>query len=100
MIDADRMMNDYLRRTRQRHHDELDTAYQYEMKLMRNVIRRLAVIMEDEQIPDETITHVIRGVLYGAPSEVDAEMRMQQHEAMTKLAQTAPLDPSVWTMKS
>ncbi|MEV6258062.1 hypothetical protein AB0L97_32885 [Nocardia sp. NPDC051911] len=55
-----------------------DATYNAQIRFMRNVVHRLGIVLEDEGIPDKTAERIVRGVLYGAPTEEAAELRMAQ----------------------
>lgn len=54
------------------------------------MVTRLAVILEDEGISDETATRIVRSLLYGAPTEAEAELRMQQEKRLMEVAMNQP----------
>lgn len=88
MSNADSMFNSYMRRTGQL---PIDGVQQFQHTFLRDTLRRLEVAMQDEQVPPETITRVMRAVLYGAPGEAEAEMRVKQQERLTKATMEQPL---------
>lgn len=90
---ASEMVGRYFQRTGQSSAGALDAAYQYHMTLLRDMISRLEVILDDEGVPRETAERVIRCLLYGAPSAADAELRMRQTEEMTALLAKLPPPP-------
>ncbi|MEV6449655.1 hypothetical protein [Amycolatopsis sp. NPDC051716] len=55
-----------------------DATYSAQIRFMRNMVHRLGIVLEDEGVPDETAERIVRGVLYGAPTEEAAELRMAQ----------------------
>lgn len=57
-----------------------DPTYRAQMEWLRDMVRRLGIVLEDEGIPDETAERIVRGVLYGAPTEEAAKQRMRQQE--------------------
>lgn len=93
MSHAGKLIEDYFQRKGQPRDTALDAAYQFEMTVLRDMISRLEVILEDEGVPSETAVRVIRCLLYGAPSAADAELRMQQQAEMVKLLQEMPPKP-------
>ena len=88
---AGQIMEDYFRRTGKPGPAGLDAAYQYQATVLRDLLERLEVILDDEGIPRETVTRVIRHMLYGSPSVADAELRMKQTEQIKEgLVETSP----------
>lgn len=90
---AGQIMEDYFRRTGRPGAMGLDAAYQYQVSVLRDILERLEVVLDDEGVPAETVTRVIRHMLYGSPSVADAEMRMQQDERMKDLLNRVPSRP-------
>lgn len=70
----------------------IDAAYQYQMTLLREMLTRLEIILEDEGVEQAAIERVLRCMLYGAPSEAEALMRMEQQERLVDLAGRVPPD--------
>lgn len=93
MSESRHIIEDYFRRTGRPRDSALDGPYMYEMAVLRDLLDRLEVILEDEGVPPETVTRVIRCMLYGAPSPADAELRMRQQEQMIDLLNRTPLPP-------
>ena len=92
---ASHLMEDYFRRTGRPGAMALDAAYQYQTTVLRDLLERLEVILDDEHVPVVVIQRVLRCMLYGSPSVVDAELRMQQAEQITQLAARVPPLPVV-----
>ena len=90
MTHAGRLVEEYFERKGQPRASALDAAYQFEMTVLRDMLSRLEVILEDEGVSRETIERVIRCMLYGSPSLADAELRMQQDAEMVKLLSERP----------
>ena len=65
---ARHLTEQYLRRTRQPGDNALDAPWQFQHAVLRDMLTRLEVILEDEGVAPETIERVIRCMLYGAPS--------------------------------
>ena len=82
---ADQIVADHFQRTGQPRAGAFDGAYQYQVTVLRDLLTRLEVILDDEGVPRDTAKRVIRCMLYGMPSQADAELRMRQTEEMTKL---------------
>lgn len=72
-----------------------DAVYQWEWAILRDMLGRLEVILDDEQVPRETAERVLRCLLYGHPSAADADLRMQQDERITDLLRFRPPPPVV-----
>lgn len=81
---------DYFRRRNVPPDSHLDGLYQYEMTVLRDMLDRLEVILDDEGVPRETGERVIRCMLYGSPSPAAAEERMRRDAEMVKLLQNQP----------
>ncbi|HET9893678.1 MAG TPA: hypothetical protein VFQ44_01845 [Streptosporangiaceae bacterium] len=77
---AQHLIDDYLARTGLPRDTTLDAAYQLQWHYLRDMLHRLEVIMDDEQIPASTAGRIIRCLLYGSPHPADAELRMEQHK--------------------
>jgi len=86
-------MNDYFRRTGQPRDDALDGAFMYQRAVLRDLLERLEVIMDDVGAPREVTSRVIRHMLYGSPSVADAELRVQQDKRLAELAAQVPPSP-------
>jgi hypothetical protein len=84
------IMEDYFRRTGRPGPMALDAAYQYQVTVLRDLLERLEAVLDDEGVPPETTTRVIRCILYGSPSVADAELRMQQAEQIKDLQYRVP----------
>lgn len=95
MTSAHRLAEDYFRRTSCPADTGLDAAFAYQRAVLRDLLTRLEVILEDEGIPGPTTERVIRCLLYGSPSPADAELRIRQHDEMIQLMQRLPSDPAV-----
>jgi hypothetical protein len=85
------LIADYCRRTGQAQDTALDGAYQYQLSVLRDILSRLEVILQDEDVEPGTAQRVMRCLLYGAPSVADAELRMRQQEEMVKLINSTPI---------
>jgi hypothetical protein len=83
----------YLGRTGAPRDTGLDAAYQYEWTVLRDMLSRLEVILEDEGVPRETAERVIRCVLYGSPSPGAAEERMRCEAEVVKMLNERPAIP-------
>ena len=83
----------YLGRTGTPHTSGLDAAYQYEWTILRDMLSRLEVILDDEGVPRETAERVIRCMLYGSPSPGAAEERMRCEAEVVKMLNERPAIP-------
>jgi hypothetical protein len=90
---ASEIIEDYFRRTGKPGDLSLDAVYQYEMTLLRDMLGRLEVILDDEGVEAATAKRVIRCMLYGSPSPAAAEMRMRQESRMADLLACTPPMP-------
>ena len=87
------LVDSYLQRTGQPRPGTLDAAYSYQWTVLRDMLARLEVILDDEGVPREVACRVLRCLVYGAPSAADAEKRMEQQQAMTGLMARVPPMP-------
>jgi hypothetical protein len=85
MSHAGQIIEDYFQRKGQPRDSALDAAYQFEMTMLRDMLSRLEVILDDEGVGPDTRERVIRCMLYGSPSPAAAEMRMRQEQEMVDL---------------
>lgn len=90
---AAEIVRDYFRRTGQPADQGLDACYQYETTVLRDMLSRLEVILDDEGVPREVAMRVIRCMVYGAPSPAAAEERMRREAEMVKLLNERPAAP-------
>lgn len=95
MTYAGQIIERYFERKGQPRAAALDAAYQFEMTVLRDMLSRLEVILEDERVGRDVIERVIRCMLYGSPSPAAAELRMRQDEEMVKLLERTPLSMHV-----
>lgn len=75
---ARQLVEDYFRRRDIPPDSGLDGLYQYEITLLRDMLDRLEVILDDEGVPREVAVRVIRCMLYGSPSPAAAQERMRR----------------------
>jgi hypothetical protein len=88
---ASSSLEEYFHRAVRPRDGQLDAAYQFQVSVLRDILGRLEVILDDEGVPRETTERVIRCMIYGTPSPADAEYRMrQQDEMMRMIARTPP----------
>jgi hypothetical protein len=83
-------VTDYFRRRNVPPDSHLDGLYQYEITLLRDMLDRLEVILDDEGVPREIATRVIRCMLYGSPSPAAAEERMRREAEVVKMMNERP----------
>ena len=83
----------YFARTSRPGDQALDAAYQFEMAVLRDMLDRLEVILDDEGVDRATAMRVIRCMLYGSPSPAAAELRIQQERRMVNLLEHIPPVP-------
>jgi hypothetical protein len=87
---AGKIIEDYFRRRAQPGDSSLDAVYQFEMTVLRDMLSRLEVILEDEHVHPDAVCRVIRCMLYGSPSPAAAELRIRQEQEMVNLLNRAP----------
>lgn len=92
---AGQIMEDYFRRTGRPGAMALDAAYQYQTTVLRDLLERLEVILDDEHVPEVVIQRVLRCMLYGSPSVADAELRVEQAKQIQDLLARVPPLPVV-----
>jgi hypothetical protein len=88
---ADDMWESYMLRTGGAEMYQREPAYRYQADLVRDLVRRLAVILEDEHVGEAAQERILRSVIYGSLSPADAEQRMRERddaERLRLLAQT------------
>lgn len=89
---SSRLTEDYRHRTGTSRAAQLDAHYAYQWSVLRDMLGRLEVILDDEGIPRETTERVLRCLLYGSPSQADAELRVEQDERLKEaLMRTPPM---------
>lgn len=80
-----RLVESYLQRTGQPRDSQRDAHYAYEWSVLRDMLARLEVILDDEGVPRVTAERVLRCLLYGAPSAADADERIAMREHAVSL---------------
>ncbi len=83
----------YLQRTGQPRDTGKDAPYAYQWAVLRDLMARLEVILDDEEVPRETAERVLRCLLYGSPSAADADRRMERDREMDDLLARVPPVP-------
>jgi hypothetical protein len=56
----------------------------YEWAVLRDMLSRLEVVLDDEGVPRDVAVRVIRCMLYGSPSPAAAEERMRREAEMAR----------------
>jgi hypothetical protein len=92
---AHQIITDYFRRRDVPPDSSLDGLYQYEMTVLRDMLSRLEVILDDEGVDREVAQRVIRCMLYGSPSPAAAEERIRRDAETAKLLSGRPPIPFV-----
>lgn len=92
---AHQIADNYFNRTRD-HTDQLDAAYQFQWTVLRDILARLEVILDDKGIPPAVAEDILRSLVYGAPSPAEAQLRMQQMETIKDLAAQVPPRPRLF----
>lgn len=77
MSHVDDLIEDFRRRSGLSDPIVKDAAFSYQWHALSETLRRLDVILEDEGIPRSKIDKIIRYMLYGAPSEAEADLRVE-----------------------
>jgi hypothetical protein len=85
------LAEDYFRRTGQPRDGSLDAFHQYEMTLIREWLDRLEAVLDDEGVPRDTAYRVVRCMLYGAPGQAAAEVRMRYDAEMREVLMNRPV---------
>lgn len=67
-----------------------DAAYRYQADILKDQLRRLEVILEDEGVDDQKRERILRSMLYGVPSAADAAQRMRDQTDRARLLAGAP----------
>jgi uncharacterized protein YerC len=80
---VDELFRSYTERTGIAQTAQRDAQFNYSLDVLRDVLQRLEVILDDEGIDQAVATRILRCLLYGAPSEADALDRIRQHEEET-----------------
>ncbi len=78
---AERLWASHLDRIGGREMYDCDPGYRYQFDIMRDVLNRLSVVLEDESLPTEQAERIMRSVLYGTSSVADAVQRVRAHES-------------------
>ena len=91
MTFAEHLVAEHFRRTGQAGSQPLDGAHQYQVSVLRDLLGRLEIILEDEMIDSPKAERIMRCLLYGAPGRADAELRVQQQERTTELLARRPI---------
>jgi hypothetical protein len=71
----------------------MDAVWQFEQTMLRDMLSRLEIILEDEDVDRATAERVLRCLLYGSPSPAVAELRMRESERTMDLLQRLPPVP-------
>lgn len=87
------LVESYQRRSGQPRDSQRDAPYSYQWSVLRDMMARLEVILDDEGVPREAACRVLRCLLYGAPSAADAEQRMEREREMIDLMARVPPAP-------
>lgn len=87
------LVESYQRRTGQPRDNDRDAFYAYEWSVLRDMLARLEVILDDEGVPRETAERVLRCLIYGSPSAADADRRMERDAEMVNLMARVPPAP-------
>lgn len=96
MSHTDDLIEDFRRRSRLPDPEVKDAAWSYQWNALTETIRRLDMILEDHQ--GEVITpalrdRITREMLYGCPSEAEAELRIDLMDGTSKILEELGLPP-------
>lgn len=94
-MSAEQMWEDYLRRTGAVEMYQREARHHFQLDLMRDLMIRLEVILEDEEIAPEKRERILRSVIYGAPTVAEAEQRIRDNEEKLRLASWIA-EPRAW----
>jgi hypothetical protein len=78
---VDHALRDY--QSRMGHLVQADAWYQYQLEMLRTMLTRMQIVLEDEGVPEEMIRSVIRCLIYGSPDPSEAIIR-QNYEQQAK----------------
>lgn len=98
---ASYLIETYFRRLGHPGDSAMDGVWQFERTMLRDMLSRLEIILEDEGVDRATLERILRCLLYGSPSPAVAELRMRETERTMEMLQRmppVPLDPQVWGM--
>jgi hypothetical protein len=87
---ANALSEDYFRRIGHPGDGAMDAAWQFQHTLLRDMLQRLEVILDDEGVDRPTGERVIRSLLYGSPLPAEAERRMREERRMIELLEHVP----------
>ncbi len=90
---ADELWLSYLKRTGGISTYREEPEYRYRLDTLRDQLRLLAMILEDEQISPEQADRILRSFLYGGPTVSDAEQRLRDQKRLAELLSTSPIRP-------
>lgn len=79
------LIEDYCRRTGQPHTLAKDAAWSYAWHCMTETLKRLDVILFDDGVPQSRRDKYIRYMLYGSPSEAEADLRIEMMDGSKQL---------------
>jgi hypothetical protein len=89
VLRADRIWADYVDKLAGRDAYHTNSSFRFQCDVLRDMLRHLAVVLQDERLPAEQADRILRYVMYGAPSLAAAEEnRRLQGELVKKLAET------------
>jgi hypothetical protein len=74
----------------QRTTEAQDPIYHFQWEHLRRVLETADMAMEDEGIPEESRSRVIRTILYGSPDEADAIRRIAEWDQQIEALRTMP----------
>lgn len=60
--------------------ERLDPVYHWKDQWMKRMLSMVDIAMEDEGVPDDVRRRVVRTLLFGAPDETDATLRIEMTE--------------------
>lgn len=97
MTFAEHLVAEHFRRTGQAGSQPLDGAHQYQISVLRDLLGRLEIVLEDELVDSPKAERIMRCLLYGAPGRADAELRVLQQEQMAAALAREPFGAHVFT---
>jgi Mn-dependent DtxR family transcriptional regulator len=90
---ASALVESYFRRVGYPSDSAIDGVWQFEHAVLRDMLSRLEVILDDEDVDRPTAERIIRCLLYGSPSPAVAELRERETKRTIELMQRLPPTP-------
>lgn len=91
---ADKIWRAHIERLGGRRAYETNASYRFQCDVLGDMLRRLEVVLEDEELPAEQIDRILRCLMYGGPSVAAAEEQDRLRELTRRALEASPLDPA------